>query len=143
MCFRTKEKTMGDNLDTRLLAERGFIYKWQNPHSLNEHYNYALVVSSNARSMDNLISILFLSTMRTSGHGNDMVPVKVNGEKMCVHADLVTYTKREYLVQKMGPVSEEVMQKVELRMASSLDLERRDMMYEELYNDLVHRMVTS
>lgn len=129
---------MSNNLKT-LGAERGYIYEWSNPDNVNAKNNYCVVVSSNDRSLDNLVSILFISTFRNSG--KDVIAFKLNGETKCVHADLVTYTARKFLVRKVGKVSKDVMSKIDLRLAQSFGLHREDMIYEKLYKDLLENIV--
>ena len=105
---------MGDNL---LTAERGGIYIFDN----NSGYKRCLVVSSGRRSRDNIISILFFTTDR----GNildDIVRFEFNGQIECVRTDLVTYTQRKYLTDKLGVISEDIMKKIDKNIMRSLGL---------------------
>lgn len=121
-----------------LPAEYGYIYKWKNSESGSEAY--CIVVSTNTHSMNNVISILFLRPY--SGSGDDVIAVNVDGKKYCVRADFVTYTHRAYLVQKVGKVSKDAMHKISTRIAYTLNLlDRKDMVYESLYQDLINKLV--
>lgn len=119
-------------------AEYGCIYEWYKEEG--DNILYCVVVSSNVRAMDKIISILFLSP--TKGHGADVVPVNIAGEKLFAHADLVTYTKREYIHRKMGKVSKDTMKKITTRILVSLNLlERKEIAYEQLYNEMLEALI--
>lgn len=119
-----------------LQGERGSMYEWLNPNTGKE--NLVVVVSDNSRSMDNLISILFMSTFR--GNAKDVVHIRLDKKDYAVHCDLVTYTHRSYLARKVGKVSEDTMDKINLRIARSLGLET-DGIYKDVYDDLVTRII--
>ena len=127
-------------MSTSIKAERGSVYTWINIRG-DFHSNICLVVSNNNRSRDKLISILFLSTDRGQT-GADCVEVELDGEKYIVHTDLVTYTQRYYLQQKIGEISPETMDVIDDYIADSLGLNdgiNYKTMYECLVDDIVGR----
>ena len=127
-------------MSENLPAEYGCIYKWKNTESGSE--SYCVVISSNTHAMNNIVSILFLRPY--VGSGDDVVAINVNNTKYCVRADFVTYTQRVFLVQKMGTVSKDAMKRINTRVASTLNLiDRKDLVYESLYNDLLDKLVSS
>jgi len=105
---------MGDNL---LVAERGGVYRFNN----GGEDKYCVVVSSGRRSKDNIISILFFTTDR-GNIADDVVRFEFNGTTYCVRTDLITYTQRKYLVEKLAIVSEHLMNKIDTGMLRSLGL---------------------
>lgn len=124
---------------TLLLAKRGYMYEWENFHTGKK--NNCVIVSAEDRSADNLVAILFFSTER---HNNkDEVPLKVGGEKGCVRTGLVTYTSRKYLTREIGPVSAEVMKRIDLQMSRDLGLNTDNAIYKELYEGLLASIIDS
>lgn len=107
---------MGDNL---LTAERGGIFVFNN----GKEDKLCIVVSSGRRSRDNIISILFFTTDR-GNISDDVVRFEFNGQIECVRTDLVTYTQRKYLTDKLGVISEDIMKKIDKNIMRSLGLWR-------------------
>ena len=121
-----------------IFAEYGGIYEWQKDE--NSDAIPCVVVSSNDRGMNNVISILFLRPY--SNPGSDVVAIALNGELYGVHADLVTYTYRTYLVRKIGTMPRDTMRKITLRIGTTLNLvDSGEVTYARLYQDLLDSIV--
>ena len=88
-------------------AERGCIYEFIEKDGTVK--NEVLVVSSNARSMDKMISIIMIGD---SPAGHDVVPVEYNGKNRYVHSELVTYTNRARLGNKLCKISDDLLDKI-------------------------------
>ena len=126
-------------MDKFIQAERGHIYNWRNPNKTDEwNEHFCVVVSSNRRSRDNIVSILFLSTWR-GFIGDDVVPIEFGNVKWCVRTDLVTYTPRSYLLEDMGEVSEDAMTKIDMGMLKALGLDSPN--WEKMYNNLLDTVI--
>lgn len=89
-------------------AERGYIYEFIEKDGT--HKNDILVISSEGRKYDKIISILMLSD---NPAGYDVVSVKYNGRKRFVHRELVTYCRRDRLGKKLCKVSDKVIREIE------------------------------
>lgn len=85
-------------------AERGYIYEFKEKDGTIK--NDVLVVSSNARSMDKMISIIMIGD---NPAGHDIVPVEYNNKKRYIHSELVTYTVRSRLGKKLYKVPDDSM----------------------------------
>lgn len=125
-------------MENNIPADYGCVYEWRKDE--NSGFQYCLVLSAQAYSMNKLVSVLFLRPY--TSEGTDVVPIQVNGRKWCVHIDLVTYTQRMYFVRKAGVASKETMKRVRTRLAAMLNLiDRREVSYEKLYHDLLEMVV--
>ena len=124
-----------------LMAKRGYVYKWVNPNA-DGHSNYCVVVSEDHRCTDNIVSILFITTDRGQFE-RDTVHFKFNKQTWMVRTDLVTYTKREYLVEKITNVPDSVMKDIDNHIVQSLGLNVRssDIPWEEMYNNLLMELI--
>ena len=80
-------------------ADRGYVYEFLEPDGVCND-KYCLVVSSQKRAYDNIISILILQDSRA---GLDVVKCNFQGKTKYVHCGLVTYLKRERLGTRVCP----------------------------------------
>ncbi len=122
-----------------LVAERGTVYTWINEDNPRATFKYCLVVSGESRSKDAIISVLFVYS--GYGKGFDNVDFEMNGEIYHVHGEMITYTGRQYLGEKLMQMPESSMYKIEEIMRRAIGLEVEDSVYKELYDDLVGRIV--
>ena len=119
-------------MDSMLRAERGGVYEWES----GENKNLCVVVSAPHRNHDRLISILFFSTPR-HGMSDDAIYFDFNMQSYCVRTDLVTYTCRKYLKQKVGDMSVDIMKTIDENIMHGLGLKRDDIDWERMYNGLL------
>lgn len=115
-------------------ADRGYIYEFlESDGTCND--KYCLVVSSQKRAYDNIISILMLGDSRA---GLDVVKCNFQGLTKYVHCGLVTYLKRERLGKRVGPFPKKSMDTVDLLMANELGLDReKGLIYKSLYEEVL------
>lgn len=115
------------------LAQRGHVYEFIEKDDTIK--NRVLVVSSDARAGDRLVSILML----TDSHlGNDVVKVG----KQYVHCGCVTYCARERLGRMIGKVSKQAMEDIDFQLGKELGLvSARMTVYKELYDDMLRKMM--
>ena len=119
-----------------LTADFGYIYEWEH----NNTRQLCVVISSPSHAMHNIISVLFLKPYVSPG--DDVVVINLDNKQYCVRADFVTYTQRACLVQKRCQISKSAMQRIQTRIAATLNLiDRREVSYEEMYNDLLDMVV--
>ena len=115
-------------------ADRGYIYEFlESDGTCND--KYCLVVSSQKRAYDNIISILMLGDSRA---GLDVVKCNFQGLTKYVHCGLVTYLKRERLGKRVCPFPKKAMDTVDLLMANELGLDReKGLIYKSLYEEVL------
>lgn len=115
-------------------ADRGYIYEFlESDGTCND--KYCLVVSSQKRAYDNIISILMLGDSRA---GLDVVKCNFQGLTKYVHCGLVTYLKRERLGKRVCPFPKKSMDTVDLLMANELGLDReKELIYKSLYEEIL------
>ena len=116
-------------------AHRGWIYKFNDTEG-NDLKRYALVVSSEERKYDNVVSIILLSDNRC--YQGDEVKIRVNGIDYYAHCGNVTYCKRYQLGTKVGICEPIIMMRIDAKIPGQLGLdasERQD--FETLYYDLL------
>lgn len=116
-------------------ADRGCVYDFIEKNGTVK--NKVIVVSSNGRAFDKLISVLMLGD---SPAGYDVVPVKICGKKYYVHCGMVTYTARAQLGIKLGRVADSVMADIDAQIARNLGIEEEAYMYKRLYNELLDKV---
>ena len=126
-----------------LTAERGYIYKWENPNTTKDNFNpnYCLVISCPRRRRDKMISVLFLTTDR-GDVAEDIVRFKFNHEEYVVRCDLVTYTQRPYLKEQMVQFPEYLMEQVNEKLAESMGI-TSDKNYKQMYYDLLDKVLVN
>lgn len=123
-------------------GERGCVYEFIEPKSGEFEGKHVLVVSSNDRAYDKIVSIMMLSARPV---GADIVAMKVQGKKLYAHAGLVTYCSRTSLGRKVCKVADKTMVDVDgclmynLGIGSDTWLEERARAesYKELYLELL------
>lgn len=120
----------------KTIAERGCIYEFIEKDGT--HKNDVLVVSSNSRATDKIISILML---RDGLNGNDVVRIRYNNRDRVVHCGCVTFVDRSRLGGKLAKVSDKVMDDISLFMASQLGIDKDGKVYKALYEDLLNRVL--
>ena len=115
-------------------ADRGYIYEFlESDGTCND--KYCLVVSSQKRAYDNIISVLMLGDSRA---GLDVVKCNFQGLTKYVHCGLVTYLKRERLGKRVCPFPKKAMDTVDLLMANELGLDReKGLIYKSLYEEVL------
>ena len=122
-------------------ARRGHIYEFCDGKNTNRRY--VLVVSSNTRATDKMVSVIMFGD---SSLGHDVV--KVTNEEIGVkylHCGMLTYTKREFLVEDIGTISAEELKQVEFILSRELSI-REDVVaelnfYKNAYTDLINKLV--
>ena len=117
-------------------AKRGFIYEFREKDGAVK--NTVLVISSNHRQEDNLISILMLGTKYT---GKDCIEVKLADETRYVHCGLVTYASRARLGDILEEVPVDVMERISNNIAYQLGI-NDGIDYKQLYDDLMSKVVS-
>lgn len=123
-------------------VHKGHIYKFDNGHI--DGFRYVLVVGSEHRAADKMVSILMLGD---TGIGHDVVKLSVPEHKIpfFVHCGMVTYTRREFLLEEVCEIPEEKMNKIERIMANELDLlagvVEKARFYENAYNEVLDKLV--
>lgn len=121
---------------TLAVAERGCIYDFIEADGTVK--NQVLVVSSDRRSRDRMVSIMMIGD---AGMGYDVVTVNYNGQKRFVHCGLATYCARNRLGRKVCKVSVKTMEAVDMTLACELGLiPERAMVYKEMYEALLDRV---
>lgn len=124
-------------------AKRGHIYRFDD--SKNSYERYVLVVSSNTRATDRIVSVIMFGD---SFLGHDVV--KITSEEIGVkylHCGMLTYTKREFLVEEIGQISTEELKAVENTLCHELSI-REDVVaelnfYKDAYENLLDRLVST
>ena len=115
-------------------ADRGYIYEFLEADGVCND-KYCLVVSSQKRAYDNIISILMLSDSRA---GLDVVKCNFQGKTKYVHCGLVTYLKRERLGTRVCPFPKKAMDTVDLLIANELGLDKeKGLIYKSLYEEIL------
>ena len=123
-------------MNTLAVAERGCIYDFIEADGTVK--NQVLVVSSDRRSRDRMVSIMMIGD---AGMGYDVVTVNYNGQKRFVHCGLPTYCARNRLGRKVCKVSVKTMEAVDMTLACELGLiPERAMVYKEMYEALLDRV---
>lgn len=121
-------------------VHRGYIYRFDNGNGTTR---LALAVGSEARATDKMSSILMLCD---TGIGHDVVKLNLDDlGSYYVHCGMITYTRRDYLVEEIGPLPFNKMEKIDRIMASELALldgvVEKARFYENAYNDLLAKVV--
>ena len=99
-------------------AKRGYIYEFDDKK--NNGKRYVLVVSNDTRATDRMVSVIMFGDAYL---GHDVV--KIENEAFGVrylHCGMLTYTKREFLVEELGRVSPEEMEKVDYTISRELSI---------------------
>lgn len=132
-----------DKMDNTVLnrylnpATRGAIYEFLEKDGTTR--NFVLVVSSQARATDKIISVLMLGD---SPAGFDIVEIPFMDTTRYVHCGMVTYCGRTRLGRKMDIVDPEIMRKIDAQLAKDLGIPiSDDSFYKDLYENLVDRLV--
>ena len=119
---KNKERvTSNDDVETFYnapVARRGYIFEFIEKDG--SHKNDVLVVSSDGRAYDKLISIIMLGD---NPSGYDVVKVKYDGRVRYVHRELVTYCARARLGKCICKVSDKVMADIDAGLARGLGLD--------------------
>lgn len=100
------------------VARRGYIFEFIEKDG--SHKNDVIVVSSDGRAYDKLISIIMIGD---NPSGYDVVKVKYNGRVRYVHRELVTYANRVRLGKCICKVSDKVMADIDAGLARGLGLD--------------------
>ena len=122
-------------------AKRGHIYVFDDGKNLIKRY--VLVISNDTRATDRMVSIIMFGD---SNLGHDVVKVTndVIGVKY-LHCGMLTYTKREFLIEEVGVLSSEDLQKVEHVISRELALnehiEAELTFYKNAYRELLDKLV--
>lgn len=122
-------------------ARRGHIYRFED--GKNPYERFVVVLSNNTRATDKMVSVIMFGD---SPLGHDVV--KVESEAFGVkylHCGMLTYTKREFLVEEVGKISSEELSDIEKTVCRELSL-REDVVaelkfYKEAYKDLLDKLV--
>lgn len=112
-------------------AIRGTIYQFLSKEGTSDRN--VLVISSNSRSTDKLISILMLGDIE---NGADTIEVM---EGKYVHCGLVTYCARGRLGEEVATLPEAIMNEVDKGIMSQLGIDNTD--YKKLYEDVLNKIV--
>ena len=99
------------------VAHRGYIYAFIEKDGT--HKNDVLIVSSDARSTDKLVSIIMIGD---NPEGDDVIKIRYNGRTRYIHRELVTFCKRTRLGDMIAPVSADIMARVDEGLARGLGL---------------------
>lgn len=99
------------------VAHRGYIYEFIEKDG--SHKNDVLVVSSEGRAYDKLISTIMVGD---NPKGKDIVPISYNGRKRYIHSELVTFAKRERLGELVAVLPMEAMAVIDEGLAQGLGL---------------------
>lgn len=99
-------------------AKRGMIYDFYES-DLHTIKNKVLVVSSEKRCEDNIISVIMLGTKYT---GYDCVPIKVQDQELYARCGLVTYTKRSRLGDPCWLIDADLMERIDMNIINNLGL---------------------
>lgn len=119
-------------------ADRGYIYEFLEADGAHEG-KYCVVVSSQKRAYDKLVSILMINDTRA---GYDVVKFSFQGETKYVHAGLITYVRRDRLGKRITEFPKKAMSSVDLLMANELGLDReKALIYKVLYDDLIRSFI--
>ena len=100
------------------VANRGYIYEFIEKDGT--YKNDVLVVSSEGRSHDKMVSIIMIGD---NPSGYDIVPVNYNGKKRYVHRELVTYCWRGKLGKPICKVSDKTMAQIDEGLLRGLGLD--------------------
>lgn len=130
------------NNNVTIEAKRGHLFEFDD--GKNPVKRYVVVVSSDSRCTDKLVSVIMLGD---SNKGRDVVKItnpNFDSDKY-VHCGMITYTKRDYLVKDVGVVSLETMQEIDKVISREFaimeDISTRASFYETAYNELLDRCV--
>lgn len=125
-------------------AKRGFIYEYDDGKNINKRY--VLVVSNNTRSTDRMVSVIMLGD---SSLGHDVVKITHEGigGTRYLHCGMLTYAKRECLIEEIGEITPEEMNQTEYMISRELALgetitAERDF-YKNIYNELLDKLVNT
>ena len=113
----TKDKAREDMFKDMQVAHRGCIYEFI--EKSGEHKNDVLVVSSEGRSHDKLVSIIMIGD---DPSGYDVVAINYNGCERYVHRELVTYCHRKRLGKCIAKVDKNTMIDIDLGLTRGLGL---------------------
>lgn len=131
------------NKDT-LIAKRGYIYEFETKTPYNSKV-FALVVSSDARSADNIVNVILLSDTympECIEIRNNMFPT----ESLYCNCGKVTHTERNRLVKEICKISDKKMEKIDITLSRCLGLNpellaTENKVYKELYNGLLEKVI--
>lgn len=116
-------------------AERGKIYDFI--ESDGTIRNKVLVVSSNGRALDKMISILMIGD---NPAGYDIVPIFLDNKYRYVHCGMVTYAKRCRLGDEVAKVPDYVMEAIDEQICRNLGLDDDLWVYKHLYEELLDKV---
>lgn len=135
-----------DNMNTdvyTLFAKRGYLYLF---HDRNAQWTdkYVVVVSSDNRASDKMVSIIVLGDNRA---GVDVVPVNIpNVGTKYAHCGMITYIQRQKLTEEICELPEATMDKIDEQLLVQLGLQDKHLVaecnfYEKAYKDLLKQMM--
>lgn len=131
-------------MDELLIIKRGYIYEFE-PKTDCENKLFALAVSSDGRSADNVVSVIILSKIYSFGCVeivNNQFPESV----LYCNCGKVTHAERYRLKREISKVSDRKMEKIDRAIASALGInpmmmEAENKVYKELYQELLERVL--
>lgn len=130
------------NNNVTIEAKRGHLFEFDD--GKNPAKRYVVVVSSDARCTDKLVNVIMLGD---SNKGRDVVKItnpNFESDKY-VHCGMITYTKRDYLVNEVGVVPSETMQEIDKVISREFaimeDISAKANFYENAYKELLNRCV--
>lgn len=128
-------------MENIIKATKKSIYRFVNGQDTEK---YILAISDDYRCMDKIISILMLGD---SPIGRDVVQIDGNFGSKFVHCEMVTYCKRDQIGEKVGEISDELMEKIEDKIIRGLGILKtvraEKTFYEIAYNNLLNKVVSN
>lgn len=117
-------------------AVRGHVYDFiETDGSIK---NRVLVVSSNRRMKDNIVSVIML---RNRSYGNEVTDILVEDRGWFVDGCMVTFCRRDRLGKDYGAIKASKLKDITKGIARALDIEVADVNYKELYEDLLDKVM--
>lgn len=127
-----------NNIEGLNPAINGMIYEFLDSDFKNSD-RHVLVVQNNARSEDNVASVLLVGDKK--GYNCDTIPIKFGGVTHYVHCGMVTYVQRTRLGKKKANVSDETMERIKRNIAVQLGLLDDDNDYKAMYEQLLDKVI--
>ena len=130
-------KEMTEEIKTEeIVAVRGHVYDFiETDGSIK---NRVLVVSSNRRMKDNIVSVIML---RNRSYGNEVTDILVEDRGWFVDGCMVTFCRRDRLGKDYGAIKASKLKDITKGIARALDIEVADVNYKELYEDLLDKVM--
>lgn len=125
-----------NNIEGLQSAETGIIYEFI--EKTGEISKKVLVIQSDKRSEDNLVSILMLGTKKGL---SDTIPIKCEGNAYYVHCGMLTYCKRLALGRRLTRVSDDSLARIKKNVAYQLGLTDDTNDYKALYENLLAKII--